>query len=301
MNQSSEPPLVSVIVPCYNQEEYLSEALDSVLSQSLSKWECIIVNDGSPDNTEEVAKRYCSKDTRIKYSKKENGGVSSARNAGINMASGEYILPLDADDLIDKTYLEKAVKVFREQKNVGVVYCHGRFFGERNDDMNVAYPTYTGLLLGNQVFCSALYKRSDFLNTEGYNTDMTEGLEDWEFWIRFLKNKRIFQIPETLFFYRIKSVSRNQEVVTNDKINEALEIKIYKNNLDIYLEEFGSPIKLMRDYEILKAQKRIEKSKIVDEVQSVFYNSISYRIGNTILKPLRVMRSLVGKIIPKQN
>ena len=97
--------LISIIVPCYNQAHFLNEVLQSVLDQSYSNWECIIVNDGSPDNTEEIALVWCTKDKRFRYVKKENGGLSSARNAGITISQGEYILPLDADDKIYPSYL----------------------------------------------------------------------------------------------------------------------------------------------------------------------------------------------------
>ena len=91
---------VSVIVPCYNQAQFLDEALMSVLNQSYANWECLIINDGSPDNTEDVALRWCNKDERFVYLKKENGGLCAARNMGIEKATGEFILPLDADDKI---------------------------------------------------------------------------------------------------------------------------------------------------------------------------------------------------------
>ena len=88
-------PLISVIVPCYNQAQYLDECLQSVLNQTYQNWECIIVNDGSPDNTHEIAESYCRKDARFKYFYKENGGLSSARNAGISISNGEFIQFLD--------------------------------------------------------------------------------------------------------------------------------------------------------------------------------------------------------------
>jgi glycosyltransferase involved in cell wall biosynthesis len=86
--------LVSVIVPCFNQAQYLGEALQSVLAQTYTNWECIIVDDGSPDNTERVASKFVKLDNRIKYHKKQNGGLADARNYGINKAKGEFILPL---------------------------------------------------------------------------------------------------------------------------------------------------------------------------------------------------------------
>jgi glycosyltransferase involved in cell wall biosynthesis len=99
-------PLVSIIVPCYKQAQYLPEALASVLAQTYPYWECIIVNDGSPDNTEEVAKLYCERDNRFKYVYKRNEGPSSARNLGIHQSKGDYITFIDADDWVDKDYLQ---------------------------------------------------------------------------------------------------------------------------------------------------------------------------------------------------
>lgn len=106
------PPLISIIVPCYNQAEYLDECLQSVLDQTYYNWECIIVNDGSSDNTEIVAQQWLNKDGRFKYSAKENAGLSLARNTGIANTNGEFILPLDADDKIGKDYCTKAIEVF---------------------------------------------------------------------------------------------------------------------------------------------------------------------------------------------
>ena len=120
-------PLISVIVPCYNQAQFLDECLQSVLDQTYQNWECIIVNDGSPDHTEEIAKNWVEKDARFRYLSKENGGLSSARNAGIEIAKGEWILPLDADDKIGERYLELAEKEFG--KDYTVIYCEAELFG----------------------------------------------------------------------------------------------------------------------------------------------------------------------------
>src|SRR5687768_10004937 len=98
-SQKNDIPLVSIIVPCFNQAEFLNETLQSVLSQTISDWECIIINDGSKDNSEEIALPWVDKDKRFKYLKQENRGVCAARNKGISEANGKYILPLDGDNL----------------------------------------------------------------------------------------------------------------------------------------------------------------------------------------------------------
>ena len=159
-------PKVSIIVPCYNQAEYLAEALDSVFSQSYSDWECIIVNDGSPDNTEEVANEYCEKDSRFKYLKKENGGLSSARNAGIKASFGKYILPLDADDKITTGYVEKAVEVLDNNPMVKVVYREVEFFGAETGIWQLPPFSLRQLALGNMIYCSAFFRREISIGME---------------------------------------------------------------------------------------------------------------------------------------
>ena len=94
-------PKISIIVPCYNQSQFLDACLHSVFTQSHSNWECIIVNDGSTDRTEEISLAWCKKDDRFFYNRKENGGLSSARNIGLEASKGNYIQFLDADDLLD--------------------------------------------------------------------------------------------------------------------------------------------------------------------------------------------------------
>jgi len=99
-------PIVSILMPCYNQGEFLEEAVQSVLQQTYDLWECIIVNDGSTDNTDDVARQLAKKDERIKYFSQDNSGVCLARNLAASKAEGEFLLPLDADDFISDNYIE---------------------------------------------------------------------------------------------------------------------------------------------------------------------------------------------------
>lgn len=114
-------PKVSVIVPCYNLGQYLDETIDSILAQTYQDFKIIIVNDGSTDgDTIELLKTYNKPKTQVIHT--ENQGPSAARSAGIPLAKGQYILPLDADDLIGDTYLEKAVEVLDKDPSIGIVY-----------------------------------------------------------------------------------------------------------------------------------------------------------------------------------
>ena len=202
-------PLVSVVVPCFRQGKYLSEALQSVLDQTYQNWECIVVNDGSPDNTEEIAAGWIKKDDRFKYLYQENSGVSSARNTGIAHSKGEYILPLDADDKISAEYIEKAVEAFHQSPELTLVYCEAEKFGKESGRWNLApFSLYT-MSRKNVIFCSALYKKKDWERVGGYDVKMSAGIEDWEFWIALLKDGgKTKKLDFTGFYYRITNNSR---------------------------------------------------------------------------------------------
>ena len=116
-------PLISVVIPAYNAGQFLDETLESVLSQTYENWECIIVNDGSTDNTESVAKKWCEKDSRFRLTNKENGGLSSARNWGIKESKAEYIAFLDADDILTSDSLEIRINTLLKE-NVDLVYSN---------------------------------------------------------------------------------------------------------------------------------------------------------------------------------
>lgn len=104
------PPLISVIVPCFNQGRYLPDALDSVLAQTYPHWECIVVNDGSTDDTRQVALEYASKDARFRYVEQENRGLSGARNRGRREVRGTHVQFLDSDDTISPEKFQLQLK-----------------------------------------------------------------------------------------------------------------------------------------------------------------------------------------------
>ncbi len=235
--------LISIVIPCYNRAQYLAETLQSVLDQTYSDWECIIVNDGGYDETEEIALKWSKKDNRFKYFYKENGGVSSARNLGISKSSGIYILPLDSDDLIEMTYLEKAMNVFNLDKNINLVYCQASYFGKMEGEWMLSPYSFPEILIDNMIFISAFFKKQDFIDAGKYNETLKSGLEDWDFWIRLLSpNGKVYQIPEILFFYRKhEETSLSNTYKDREKHNIVLN-KIFDLNRDIYDNYFGNPI-----------------------------------------------------------
>ena len=268
-------PKISIIVPCYNQAQYLTEALQSVLEQTYGNWECIIVNDGSPDNTEEIAQEWVSKDSRFIYLHKENGGLSSARNAGIAIAEGEFILPLDADDRIGKDYTLLAMKTFQEDSDLKLVYCKAEKFGEESGSWNLPVFSLFELARQNMIFCSALYRKEDWSRVDGYDENMIFGLEDWEFWIAILKNGgEVKCLDEVEFYYRISENSMARTV--NIKHKEFSEKYVSKKHLDFLISNYDN---LNKNRKMMKASLKSEKF-VVNLFTNMFFGVKFFKLSD---------------------
>jgi glycosyltransferase involved in cell wall biosynthesis/Flp pilus assembly protein TadD len=203
-DDSGSGPLVSVIIPCYKQAQYLPEAIATLIAQTYTAWEAVIVNDGSPDDTSTVAQALIAAhpDRRIRLVEKANGGLSSARNAGIRASQGEYILPLDADDALHPQMLEKTVTVLLSHPNDAVAYTHIQHFGAQEDVWHAGPFTSDAMAEDNRLVCTALYKREIFDAVGGYAEDMP-AYEDWDFWLSALERGYSGRlVPEPLFRYR---------------------------------------------------------------------------------------------------
>jgi glycosyltransferase involved in cell wall biosynthesis len=272
-------PKVSIIVPCYNQAQYLDESLQSLLDQTYTDWECFIVNDGSPDNTEEVARKWEAKDPRFIYLYKENGGVSSARNLGIQNAKAEFILTLDADDKYEPTFLEKGLAVLVNNPKIGIVSSWGRYF--TNEKQLHVYKldgkTTVDFLFTNAAVGTSLFRKECWEQVGGYDENPENGLEDWEFYLRVCAlGWNVHIIQEALFFYRQHDTSRT--VAVNKKYNQAKKY-LYIKNKDIYCSHYEALIN-----QLLTASD-LEKKEI-----NKFKYTIDYKLGAAILKPLRKVK-----------
>lgn len=264
--------LVSIIVPCYNYAHFLGEALDSLLAQKYNNWECIIINDGSPDNTEEVAMKYCKKDNRFKYFRKENGGHSSARNFGVSHSSGKYILPLDADDTISENYIEAAVEKIESNPNIKLVTGQVQHFGDVNEKFAMPLYTLKSFLVLNYISICCLFKKDDFNNANGFDETMLF-FEDWDLFIKILKDGgQAVELPFVGLNYRRKDESLFRKSVKNDQRVFKDLLKLYNNNIDVYEKYFKSPIHL------------IQENEKMNRVIEAYQKSATYKIGLKILK-----------------
>lgn len=198
-------PKVSVIIPCYNQAQFLEDSVSSILAQSFEDWECIIVNDGSPDDTSAVARELLRKDpkARIRLLEKENGGLASARNFGIESARGRYILPLDADDKLDSNFLKETVAILDNNPEFSIVYTDEQNFGELNHIHVKGDSRLDVLKYGNVHDYCSLYRKEVWERVGGYSPAMYLGGEDWNFWVAAAKHGfKSFHLQKPLFFYR---------------------------------------------------------------------------------------------------
>lgn len=225
---------VSVVMPCYNDGEYIEQAVASLRAQTYSDIELIVVDDGSDDvQTVRIirdlsfpcVKRLCT----------PHSGPAFARNAGIAAAQGEYILPLDADDTIDPSYIARAVSILEENTEIGIVYCQASFFGKKTGRWLLPPYSLKEMLIGNIIFASALFRKVDWEKVGGYNPNMKYGLEDYDFWLSLLENgAEIYQIQEVLFHYRIKPVSRSSAMQKSMDMLKAAYRQVYLNHKAFY-------------------------------------------------------------------
>lgn len=225
---------VSVVIPCYNAGDYLEEAVQSALAQTYRDVEVIIVDDGSTDErTKEIlAAANWPRTTIIRQS---NAGPSAARNRAVGASRGEFILPLDADDRIHPSYVEKAVAIMRAQPDVGIVYCKAHKFGVEEGAWHLPAYTLNELVIDNVIFCTSLYRRDDWDRVGGYNEGLRHGMEDYEFWIKLVHiGRNVFQIDEPLFFYRIQKSSRTTGFMADNTTVVSTYADIFRANRDFF-------------------------------------------------------------------
>ena len=206
-------PLVSVIIPCYKQAHLLPEAVGSVVAQTYTHWEMVIVNDGSPDDTQAVAQALIDAHPQhsIRLITKENGGLSAARNTGLAAATGAFFLPLDSDDRLHPQMLKKTIRALQEHPECSIAFTHTQHFGlAHNVWQNGPFALAQQCADNNIPYCS-LMRREMVEALGGYAADV-HAYEDWDFWLRALtQGHQAVLVPEPLFCYRQSAHSKLQQ------------------------------------------------------------------------------------------
>lgn len=227
------PGRVNIVIPCYNQEQYIGQCLRSALAQTYPNFDVTVIDDGSTDRSAAVMHEVYNEQTHVwnprtmelepraergkvpKIVTQENIGLSESRNKGFRMGDGEFILPLDADDWIDPTYLERTVPKMADPK-VGIVATDMQYEGLLKERIRPRGLTLAHEMQSNDLPICSLIRRAAFEQTKGYETIFIEvagstkvlGYEDWNMWIDILKRGwTVAVVNEPLFHYRVKPVS----------------------------------------------------------------------------------------------
>ena len=246
-NSETLTPKISVVIPAYNCEASLKESVESVLSQTFQDFEIVIVNDGSTDRTKLVAEELIADypNYKIRLINQENSGQPAiARNRGISEAIGEYILPLDSDDMIISTMLEDCLNLLKNNSSVAIAYTDRQDFGTSNELIVASDYNFERLKYANHLSYCALYRKKVWQEVGGYRTNI-KGCEDWDFWIA-AGAKGYFggRIPKPLFKYRRNNTGVYQEVIKKFAQKFA---QIVLNNQQLYTQD-----------EIYRAEKSLE-------------------------------------------
>jgi len=308
---------VSVIIPAFNHGSFVVYSLESLINQVYQNWECIVVDDGSSDNTEEIVQSYVRRDKRIVYVYQKNGGLSKARNAGLSRARGEYIQFLDADDLIESRKLQSHVRYLEDNPEVDIVYGEARYFRterpwERRrsmSDIDLPWmPKVSGsgkeiqeaLLRMNIMVVSAPLSRRRIIDQVGLFDEGLPLLEDWDYWIRCAVRGGRFQYLDeggALSLIRWRPNSLSQDRFGMRKQGLRLRHKLSKVLQDKSLIEYNET--LLAGYYGLFGVELVESGRLFGGMWLLLNASYRSSRRNESLK--WIYSALVAPFVPRNN
>jgi glycosyltransferase involved in cell wall biosynthesis len=285
--------MVSIIIPCFNQGAMLREALASIEQvRNANLLEVIIVDDGSSEaETRKILSELEQTDYRVVP--QPNRGLGAARNAGIRLAKGEFILPLDSDNRVREVYLNEGVSILKENSNVEVVYADAAYFGERSGRWHVPEFDLLSLIRTNFIDACALYRKNLWQKVGGYDERMPSmGWEDWDFWLRLACHGATFvHLDKIGFDYRVREDSMIVKTIGFDyrmQRDSPNVVRISPRLDGVVNYIFGKPE--LASYKLLR-----EADEEVQQLRGgirVMQDSLSYRLGRGLLAPARLLRKL---------
>ncbi|WP_149244195.1 glycosyltransferase [Dyadobacter sp. 32] len=209
-------PLVSIIIPCYNNKNVIFEAIDSALNQSYPRVEVIVVDDGSTDGSYEFVFDRILEGQNLRIVRQDNQGPAAARNTGFTLSGGDYLVFLDADDILHPDYVESCYREYEKDPSLNIVYCEAELFENKTGLWKLKPFSESTILLYNSIPVFAMLRSQVFQQIGKYDTQL-KCSEDWELWIRLLQQfEGVYKIPKVLFYYR----KRNEQnsITDQDKI-----------------------------------------------------------------------------------
>lgn len=303
-----ESPLVSIMLPCYNCEEYVEEAVRSIINQTYQKLEILCTDDCSKDNTYEILERIARTDSRIILQRhKENRGIVDTLNEMIELASGEYIGRMDADDISMPNRIEKQVAFLINNPEIDICGTQARIIDEtgrvfsrtilpETEEEHRAFLPYFSTVSHPTVLA-----RREFYKQNYYDKEFLHA-EDYEMWLRavFAEKRKICNIPELLLDYRVnsKSVSSNNSEV--QRRMSATAVQKYCNDMvedmEAHLELFFLKNYQM-DYRIIQKEMDVARESVLDqdmELQASFYERLVWYCYKCSM-PFKLMRLISTK------
>jgi glycosyltransferase involved in cell wall biosynthesis len=313
-------PFFSIIVPCYNQAHFLPDCINSVLAQEFKDWEVIIVNDGSEDSTQQVAESLSKNESRIKVIQKDNGGLSSARNAGIKVAQGRYYQFLDADDLLMPLCLRTVYEKIHSENSCDIVRVGYCYVNESNTEVlhkvhahEVRDPIQS-ILGGNLGPSQSIVINKAVADIIGGFDESLRSAEDWDYWMRAVKaGAKVSSISTILVSYRYVGNSMSRDAF---RMYNALKIVTLRGPKKDERIKIDSPLNIDRDMNMTPIIKRqliaclgvsVMQGKIEQSVRlfqrersffkldfsdgdfSGMYSYLSFRYWNSPLEIARIM------------
>jgi glycosyltransferase involved in cell wall biosynthesis len=274
---------VSIVIPCYNQGATLREALVSVEQvRNENVIDVIIVDDGSSEAKTTKILDELAKTGHCVVSQPHRG-FGAARNAGIRLAKGEFILPLDSDNHLRDVYLNNGVFLLKNNPRLGIVYTDAEYFGEKTGRWYVPHFNLLSLIRGNFIDACALFRKKLWEEVGGYDERMPwMGWEDWDFWLRAAYYGASFvHLPRVGFDYRVR--------------NDSLRLKAHEHASDLVNYIFGKPemtcYRLVREMDEQAHTLRMRIRSMEDLIRDM-QGSRSYRLGRGLLAPARLLRKL---------
>lgn len=252
---------ISVITAVYNDEKHIESSVKSILNQTITDFEYLIIDDGSTDSTPKILEELANKDNRIKVIRQNNSGPAAARNHGFMVSSGEYIAIQDSDDISDPTRFKKQLQILDGNPEIGLCGTHAQFFGhvEARVPLPVSHKSIlTRMLFGNPIIHSSVMIRRNLIAEHklSYKAEYAP-TEDFELWMQLSKLTKLYNIKDYLVKYRVhaKSLSR-----TKDELQRSLANKVSYQALEYFLE-------------IIATEEEAEQHKILlDRTVKIQYN-----------------------------
>ncbi|MDB5023997.1 MAG: hypothetical protein JWP78_1752 [Mucilaginibacter sp.] len=290
--------LISIIMPAYNVERFIEASIKSVLEQTYTNWELLIINDGSTDNTRHIAQGFSSRDSRVRVINQENKRLGAARNTGIRNSKGFWIAFLDSDDLWSPTKLEAEISASNKFPTASIIYTDGWIF-QHEDLKNLSpYPTIVGKLIGHKEMykmeyeknyipvLSVLVKRS-LIDQIGLQEERKTfyGCEDWDYWLRMARvGADFYGVPQKLFYYRRHGNNMSDNGVNMHLAQTSVLLKNFEQEVFMTKEATSMFKKLISPLIVglIKEKRFTDIDFILNEIQKIFPATFYKRIEGLI-------------------